>query len=125
MKRIIKKDDLVDILSQKTGFFKKNMVEVVNALEDIILENMKMARIGEPSELHLAPGMYIGGKRKPEGPAKNPKTGEEVISPEKVIPYAQFNQSIRYKLYTDKRGYEKIRAKRDRRKKYAEKNSDK
>lgn len=109
IKRVMKKDDLARALAAETGFYIKNCVEMVTALEEIILENMKMAEFDNPSEIRLAPGVIIGGKRKAEGPAKNPQTGETTISPEKVIPYSKFGQVIRYKLYTDKRGYEKIR----------------
>ena len=40
MERIIKKNELIDALSDKTGFYKHNMKDVVDALADIILENM-------------------------------------------------------------------------------------
>lgn len=117
MKRIIKKNDLVDILSQRTGFYKKNMLEVVNALEEIILENMKMAKFDQDSEIHLAKGFYVGGKRKATCESKDPRNGSACITPEKVIPYAVFKPSIRLKLYTEKKGYEKVRYNNNRKKK--------
>ena len=103
----MKKQDLIDELAARTGFFKKNMVDVVNALADIIEENFKTAKVGEDSELHIAPGVVLVGTRKLACEAKNPKTGEMVISPEKVIPSAIFKQSIRLKLYKQPKGYHK------------------
>lgn len=99
MNRITRKDDLIDQLAQRTGFFKKNMVEVVNALEDIILESLETATFEENSELHLRPGVVIKGRRVPAHEVVDPRTQEIVISPEKVIPSAVFKQSIRQKLY--------------------------
>lgn len=99
MERIMKKDDLIDELAARTGFFKKNMREVVDALADIVIEHFDTAEFGADSELHLAPGVVLVGTRKPEGEAKDPRTGEIVISPEKVIPKAVFKQSVRQKLY--------------------------
>lgn len=99
MERIIKKDQLIDELSKRTQFYKKNMKEVVEALSDIILENMQSATLEEPSELHLRHGVIIGGRRVPEREAKDPRTGEIIMSPEKVIPYAVFKPSVRQKLY--------------------------
>lgn len=96
---IFKKEDLVDMLSQKTGFYKKNMLDVANALEEIILECLQSATFEHNSELRLAPGVIICGTRKPEGEAKDPRNGEIIVSPEKVIPSAVFKQSIRKKLY--------------------------
>lgn len=99
MKQIIKKDDLVNELAERTNFYKKNMLEVVEALADIILENMQTASFDQPSELHLRHGVIIGGRRVPKREAKDPRTGETIMSPEKVIPYATFKPSVRQKLY--------------------------
>lgn len=103
----MKKPELVDELSERTGFFKKNMREVVEALSNIIEEHFLTAELGKDSELHLAPGVVLVGRRKPAGEAKDPRTGEVIISPEKVIPSATFKQSIRLKLYKKPKGYKK------------------
>ena len=99
MERIMKKQDLIDELALRCDFYKKNMKDVVEALSDIIIEHFETAEFGADSELHLAPGVVLTGTRKPAGEAKDPRTGEAVISPEKVIPKAVFKQSIRQKLY--------------------------
>ena len=99
MERIMKKDNLVSELAERTGFFKKNMRDVVDALADIITEQFHTAEFGADSELHLAPGIVLNGHRKPAGEAKDPRTGEIIVSPEKVIPSATFKQSIRLKLH--------------------------
>lgn len=107
MERIMKKPELVEELAARTGFFKKNMREVVDALADIVEEHFQTAEFGADSELHLAPGVVLIGKRKPAGEAKDPRTGEMIVSPEKVIPSATFKQSIRLKLYKKPKGYKK------------------
>ena len=107
MERIMKKDDLIDELAVRTGFFKKNMKEVVEALSDIIIEHFQTAEFGADSELHLAPGVVLTGTRKPAGEAKDPRNGDMIISPEKVIPKAIFKPSIRLKLYKKPKGYKK------------------
>lgn len=107
MERIMKKPEIVDELSARTGFFKKNMREVVDAYSDIIIEHFSTAEFGADSELHLAPGVVLKGTRKSAGQAKDPRTGETIVSPEKVIPSAIFKQSIRLKLYKKPKGYKK------------------
>jgi nucleoid DNA-binding protein len=107
MEKIMKKPELIDELAERTGFYKKNMAEVVDALADIIEDQFKNATLKERSELHLAPGVVLVGTRKPAGEAKNPSNGETVISPEKVIPSAIFKQSIRQKLYKKSNYYKK------------------
>ena len=107
MERIMKKTELIDELASRTGFFKKNMRDVVDALSDIIEEHFLTAELGADSELHIATGVVLVGKRKPAGEAKDPRTGEMIVSPEKVIPSATFKQSIRLKLYKRPKGYKK------------------
>ena len=107
MERVMKKQELIDELASRTGFYKKNMAEVVDALADIIEDQFKNATLKEQSELHLAPGVVLVGTRKPAGEAKDPRTGEVIISPEKVVPSAVFKQSIRWKLFKKPKGYKK------------------
>ena len=111
MKRIMKKQDLVEELYNRTNFLKGTIRDIVNALEDIIEEHFKTAQIGKDSELHLAPGVVLVGKRKPACEAVDPRNGETIITSEKVIPSAVFKQSIRQKLYK-KSGYYKKKSKK-------------
>ena len=99
MERIMKKEELACELASRCGFYKKNMRLVVDELANIIIEHFETAEFGADSELHLAPGVVLIGRRKPAGEAKDPRTGEIIISPEKVIPSAVFKQSVRLKLY--------------------------
>lgn len=99
MERIMKKQELINELALRCNFYKKNMKDVVEALADIITEHFETAEFGADSELHLAHGIVLTGTRKPAGEAKDPRTGEIIVSPEKVIPRAIFKQSIRKKLY--------------------------
>lgn len=107
MERIMKKDNIISELAERTGFYKKNMKDVVEAFSDIVVESFQMAEFGADSELHLAPGVVLVGKRKPAGEAKDPRNGEVITSPEKVIPSAVFKQSIRLKLHKKPKSYKK------------------
>ena len=73
MERVMKKPELIDELSKRTGFYKKNMKDVVDALADIVVEHFETATYDEPSELHIAPGVLICGRRTPEHESINPQ----------------------------------------------------
>lgn len=107
MGRIVKKQEMIDLLAEKTGFYKTNMKDVVDALPEIILETLRKATFDEDSEIQFMPGLIIGGRRVPAREAKDPRTGEVIVSPEKVIPYATFKPSLRLKLYKKPKGYKK------------------
>lgn len=107
MKRVMKKPELANELAERTGFYKKNMREVVNALADIVIEQLQTATFEEDSELHIAPGVLICGKRKPQQESIDPRDRSVITTPEKVIPYAVFKPSARLKLYKKTRGRKK------------------
>lgn len=110
---IFKKEDLVDMLARKTGFYKKNMVAVVDALGEIILECLQAATLEQDSELRLAPGFSIRGHRVPEKMSIDPRDRSEVLSPEKVVPKATFKTSLRQKLYKKSKYYKKKAKKKE------------
>lgn len=112
MERIMKKPELVEELAARTGFYKCNMKVVVDALSDIVEEHFLTAKFGADSELHLAPGVVLCGERKPEGESIDPRDRSIITTPEKVIPYAVFKQSIRQKLYKKPKGYKKKKNKK-------------
>lgn len=107
MDRIMKKPELVEELAARTGFYKKNMKEVVDALADIVVEHLQTATFEEDSEFHIAHGVLICGHRKPEQESIDPRNRETVVTPEKVVPYAVFKPSVRQKLYKKPKGYKK------------------
>lgn len=107
----MRKDDLAIEIAERSGFFRKNTREMVDILADIIVEHFQTATFEQDSELHIAPGIVLVGKRKAAGEAKDPRTGENIISPEKVIPSAVFKQSVRQKLYKKPKGYKKKKKK--------------
>lgn len=98
MERVMKRQELVDELSIRTGFYKTNINAMLDALDDIIVENMSMATKAEPSEIRLSLGFVFGGRYSPKHEVRDPRTGEKVMTPAKFIPYARFSPSFRKKI---------------------------
>lgn len=103
-------DDVIDELKDRTGFYKSNLRDVFDALDDIIIEHMNTATIEEPSEMRLFKSWRLGGKRLPEREVKDPRDGQSVITKEKVVPYCKFKQSFKNRLNNYNSGdyYEEI-----------------
>lgn len=98
MERVLKRKQLVDILSERTGFYKHNIDTMLDALDDVIVENMSTATKTEPSEIHLSLGFVFGGRFAPRREAKDPRDGSVIMTPAKYIPYAKFKPSFRKKI---------------------------
>lgn len=91
-------DDIVDELKERTGFYKKHIKTLLEALDDIIVENMNTATYDEPSEIRLFSGWRLGAKRVPDREWREPRNGGTTITPEKLIPYCKLKQSFRQRL---------------------------
>lgn len=98
MEKILKKKELVNELSARTGFYKMHLSEILDALDDIIVENMGLADKDGNSEIHLSHGFVFGGRFAPARPAKDPRTNTDIITPAKIIPYVKFKPSFRKKI---------------------------
>lgn len=98
MERILKRKQLIDELSSRTGFYKHNINTILDALDDVIVENMSAATKTEPSEIHLSHGFVFGGRYSPKREVRDPRNGNTVMTPAKYIPYARFKTSFRQKI---------------------------
>lgn len=96
--KIMTQKDIVDELKKRTGYFKYNIQEVLDALEEVIIENMNTATYDEPSEITLFHGWRLGAKRVPERESYDPRNRAEIITPEKLIPYCKLKQSFRQRI---------------------------
>lgn len=91
-------DDVIDELKERTGFYKNNLRDVFDALDDIIVEHMNKATVEEPSEMIIFKSWRLGGKRLPERESKDPRDGSKIMTKEKVVPYCKFKQSFKDRL---------------------------
>lgn len=103
MERVLKRKELVEELALRTNFYKKNIDTILDALDDVIVENMSAATKKEPSEIHLSLGFVFGGRYSPKHEVRDPRTGEKVMTPAKYIPYARFSPNFRKKINKKKR----------------------
>lgn len=90
--------DVVDILSKKTHYYKYQIKNVLDALEEMIYEHMKKATIEKPSECRLFFGFIIGAKRIPEYTKKMPHIDEPVLIPEHINPFVTIKETFRKKV---------------------------
>ena len=92
-----KREDVVTVLREKSGYYKKDLRKVLDALEETLIAIMATAQIDDPVEIRLFDGFYVQAKREPERPATDPRTGKNIIAREKIKPNA-FISPIHYDL---------------------------
>ena len=98
MERYIDQFDMVDILHKKTGYYKYQIREVLDALEETIYESMQTATYDEPSECRLFFGFVIGAKRIPPRVKRGFGMDNMINTAEHLNPYATFKDTFRKKV---------------------------
>ena len=91
-------DDVITEIKERTGFYKKDIQMVMDALEDIIIEHMHTATFEQPAEMRLFKGWRMGAKRTPERESIDPRDRSTIVTPEKLIPHCKFKQSFRDRM---------------------------
>ena len=92
------RNEIVDELAKRCGFYKKYVKKFLDELEKIIIENISCATIDEDAEIHLTKGLTIGAKRYPERESRDPRNQHIIITSEKSIPYAKFTYTFKQKI---------------------------
>jgi hypothetical protein len=97
MNQYIDQFDVVDMLHERTHFFKKDLRKVLEELENIIYENMQTATVEQPSECRLFFGFILGAKRIPER-QKTFFNQPNVTVEEHLLPYVKFKTTFKNKM---------------------------
>lgn len=93
-----KREDVVTVLREKSGYYKKDLRKVLDALEETLIAIMATAQIDDPVEIRLFDGFYVQAKREPERPATDPRTGENIIAREKIKPNVNIRRSFKWRI---------------------------
>lgn len=93
-----KREDVVAVLHEKSGYYKKDLRKVLAALDDSLIAIMATAEVDDPVEIKLFDGFYVQAKREPERPAKDPRTGEMTTAREKIKPHVNIRKSFQYRI---------------------------
>ena len=87
---LVKKADLINEIAGTTGFTKKDVGEVLNALRDVVWVSLR-----EHNEVCVVDSIKLTTKFKDSHEARNPSTGDIVTVPAKYMPKAKFGGAIK------------------------------
>ena len=86
----MRKQELVNTLSEKTNFTKKDVRIFLAALEEITVETLQADR-----EITLMNGLTVSRVFKESRPTRNPSTGEAIMSKAKYHPKCKFGKFMK------------------------------
>lgn len=94
----LQRKEVIDELSNKSGFYKKYVETFLDCLEEVIIENLSKADFDEGVEIQLIKGFTVGAIKNPSYNAKDPRNQNEVVVPEKIMPYTKFTYTFKQKI---------------------------
>ena len=95
---VFKRDDIITIVKEKSGYYKTDLKKVLNALDEAIVTIMATVEIDDPVEIRLFDGFCIQAKREPERPAVDPRTHTNIMAREKIKPNVKIRRSFKERI---------------------------
>lgn len=94
----VTREELVKKLSDKSGYFQKDIRYLLQCLDDVVFEEMCKATLENDVKVQITTGIKLGCKKNPQRDRVDPRTQEPIVVAESPKPFAKFSQDFRLKL---------------------------
>lgn len=94
----VTREELVKKLSDKSGYFQKDIRYLLQCLDDVVFEEMCKATLENDVRVQITTGIKLGCKKNPQRDRVDPRTQEPIVVAESPKPFAKFSQDFRLKL---------------------------
>lgn len=94
----LQRKEVIDELAKRSGFYKSSTETFINALEDMLIDILGEATFDEEAEVQLTKGFVVGAIKKNAYNARDPRNQEDIVVPEKIVPYAKFSYTFKQKI---------------------------
>ena len=103
----ITREEMVRLLSEKSGFYMKDVRSLLQCMDEVVFENLSKATLDEEVQIQMVSGIKCGVKIVESRDRVDPRTQEPITVGETAKPFAKFSQDYRFKLqnaYDNKNG---------------------
>ena len=94
----ITREEMVKKLSEKSGYYMKDVRALLQCMDDVVFEAMGEATLEDEIQIQIVTGIKIGCKIVGDRDRVDPRTQEPIIVGETTKPFAKFSQDYRFKL---------------------------
>ena len=95
---IITREMMVKRLSDRSGYFQKDVRALLQCMDDIVFEALNEATLEDDVQVQMVTGIKIGCKIVGERERVDPRTQEPIIVGETTKPFTKFSQDFRLRL---------------------------
>lgn len=103
----ITRENMIDLLSEKSGYWKKDIRYLLQCLDELVFDELSKATLDEEVQIQMVTGIKCGAKIVESRDRVDPRTQEPIVVGETVKPFSKFSQDYRLKLqeaYNNKNG---------------------
>ena len=103
----ITREEMVKRLSERSGYYQKDVRNLLQCMDDVVFEALCEATIEEEIQVQIVTGIKCGCKIVESRERVDPRNQKPIIVGETVKPFAKFSQDYREKLqeiYDNKNG---------------------
>ena len=95
---LITREMMVKKLSEKSGYWQKDIRAVLQCLDDVVLECFSEVTDDEDTMIQLVSGVRIGCSIQPERNRKDPRTQEDIVCKPRCKPKSKFSEDFRQRI---------------------------
>lgn len=92
---IVTQEMLVKQLSEKSGYYQKDVRVLLHCLNEAVLEYFDEVTDEEDVSIQIVQGVKIGCKVMPERTRKDPRDQSDIVCATQTKPFAKFSQNFR------------------------------
>jgi nucleoid DNA-binding protein len=94
----ITRENMIDLLSEKSGYYKKDVRELLHCMDEVVFEKLCEVDDNNDISIQLAQGIKVSAHVVPERDRVDPRTQEPIVVKATVKPACKFSQDYRIKL---------------------------
>ena len=95
---VVTREMLVKRLSEKSGYFQKDVRNLLQCMDDVVLEAFNDATLEDDIQVQIVTGIKLGCKIVGERERVHPKTQLPIIVGDTTKPFVKFSQDFRLRL---------------------------
>lgn len=94
----ITREEMIDLLSDRSGYYKKDVRELLRCMDDVVFEKLCEVDEGNDVSIQVVQGVKVKASIVPERDRVDPRTQEPIVVRATVKPACKFSQDIKLKL---------------------------
>lgn len=94
----ITRENMIDLLSEKSGYYKKDVRELLHCMDEVVLEQLGEVTPDEDVSIQIVQGVKLQCVSVPERARKDPRNQNDITCPSTCKLKAKFSQDLKLKM---------------------------